>query len=290
MKDIKHLLIVGSQKSGTTYLSSLLLQHPKIKLLQEIKEPDFFTRHWYKGKEWYYRNVEDDKSMFYLDASTSYTAAPLDPNEINSDKKHLQPLKDVPQRIAETTNNIRFIYIMRDPVKRAYSSYWHNVRAGHENNEFREALTASSYYLRLGEYYEQIQLYLQYFKCEQFLFLSFEDFINNPVTVTKKCFQFLELDDFNLTLTNQSKNRSFIYPKYLQALNRLTSKHGGLNKMIKTIQPAFPEYLIQFFGNKITHQTPTIKDEDKDFLINYYREKNLLLDEFLEFDTRHWLS
>ena len=66
--------IIGAQKAGTTFLSYLLDQHPHI-TLAESKEPDFFTRHWEKGLEWYRKRFSGPEENILIDASTSYTAA-----------------------------------------------------------------------------------------------------------------------------------------------------------------------------------------------------------------------
>jgi hypothetical protein len=109
-------LIIGSAKSGTTTLYECLQRHPNI-FLPALKEPQFFSKNsvFEQGAAWYkalFAQAED--SQICGEASTTYTRWPHTP--------------DVPRRIMNLLPNPKFIYLMRNPVERAYSHYCHHMR------------------------------------------------------------------------------------------------------------------------------------------------------------------
>ena len=92
------LYLIGTQKGGTSYLASLIGQHPEI-CLAEPKEPQFYTSHWDKGLDWYRGRFADPDAPVLLDASTSYTASPLPsidpPDAFESSKLAGIPARDL---------------------------------------------------------------------------------------------------------------------------------------------------------------------------------------------------
>ncbi len=286
MDDVKHLFIIGSQKSGTTYLANLLLQHPELALFGK-KEIDFFSRYFDKGVEWYHQNV-DDINKIYLDASTSYSAAPISQLDIKTFKENNNPYYGVPRRIFENTKNSKFIYIMRDPVLRTYASYWHQVRAGTETRDFMTAIKEDNYYLRQGKYYKQLQQYLTYFDKDSFLLLSFEEFVKQPEMVVKECFEFLGLKPHPVNAVNKGKNQSFQYGGIWKVINQITGSYGGINRIAKIVRPFVPDSLVYKIGNKMTKKIPSMNDDEMEYLINYFREENKILKDKLGFDISKW--
>ena len=119
------VVICGAQKSGTTYLAELLAAQPGFHV-PPIKEIHFFNGHWAKGTAWYASHFQLRSSgNVQVDASPSYMIH-----------------GSVPERIRATNPDARVIFILRDPVARAYSHYQHNLRAGWEKLDFASALDA----------------------------------------------------------------------------------------------------------------------------------------------------
>lgn len=279
------IFLIGSQKGGTTYLANLLGQHPDI-CLAEPKEPDFFTQHWDKGISWYQERFKHCNAPLLLDASPSYSAAPLPCFGSNSSIP--SRMAGVPARIKSVSPDAKFIYLLREPVKRTYSSYWHNVRGGYEKLPFREAIDKNSYYLRMGHYYEQIQLYFEFFKPEDFLILLFEDFISAPQATANKCFKFLGLHEFNDFALEKGKNQSFGYAPFLNRINQRLASFGGLNKLAKSIKPMLPEIAVEALSKMVTRKIPPISIDDKNYLSDYFKDKNALLSERLGISLDKW--
>jgi len=123
---LPNLICPGAAKSGTTTLYDLLRQHPDV-LMSSKKEANFFVQNYQKGKEWYeklyFSGWKDEKIIG--DITPSYMS-----------------FKYVAKRIHDMLGNgIKFIFLLRNPVTRAYSHYWMTRRNGLENKSFEEALS-----------------------------------------------------------------------------------------------------------------------------------------------------
>jgi hypothetical protein len=150
------VFVIGAQKSGTTQLASLLGQHPDI-CLARSKEPDIFSGRWCQGLD-SFQSEFARLDRICLDASTSYSCACL-PRYFSQDIGVESGFNGVPERIHSVSPDARFIYIMRDPVARAFFGYWHEVRAGRETRPFEIAVRQTTYFLRTSHYFGQIELY-----------------------------------------------------------------------------------------------------------------------------------
>ncbi len=93
------------------------------------------------------------------------------------------------ERIKRVVPEARILIVLRDPVDRAYSQYWNDVREGIDRRSFLEALVeeqrsgpgawgVSSLYIDCGRYADQVERYLDRFGARvQVLF--FEDFVGH---------------------------------------------------------------------------------------------------------------
>lgn len=123
---LPNLLIVGAQKSGTTSLHRLLESHREVYLPRRYQEIHYFDleENFRRGPQWY-------ESLFEGWSGEPYCAqtSPLYMYEA-----------PVAERIEALLGQPRFLFILRNPVERAYSHYWHEVRFGYEPLSFEEAL------------------------------------------------------------------------------------------------------------------------------------------------------
>ena len=136
-------LIVGAQKSGTTSLVHYLAAHPQV--YARIDEVHFFDRNYERGLDWYSSQFED--AVVVGESSPEYMFRP-----------------EVPPRVAADLPGVKLVAILRDPVDRAYSHYWHNRTRGHEPLSFEAALDAEADrepdrygYVARGRYHEQLE-------------------------------------------------------------------------------------------------------------------------------------
>ncbi len=198
-------IIVGAQKSGTTYLYNLLVQHKDI-LPSKMKEVHFFDNNFDKGKSWYLSHfpINIHNSQITGESSPYYLYHPL-----------------AAERIYNYDKNIKIIILLRNPVDRAIShinmmlkrhnlEYDENVFCNIDNElmiqtAFEEKLDKKSInknhihqdfsFITRGIYVNQIKRYLQYFKLnENLLILKSEGFFEDTSTELIELFEFLRVD------------------------------------------------------------------------------------------------
>lgn len=174
---LPRFLIVGAMRCGTTALARMTGAHPNV-FIPPAKELHFFDHRWARGVEWYERQF----------------AAAMHEGVVGEATPGYLYCGTCSERIAEVLPTVRLIAILRNPVDRAYSHYWHNRRRGIEPRSFEEALAAERKtgpsvasreperyaYLAKGAYVAQLRRYERHFACEQLLVLLNRDLDLDP--------------------------------------------------------------------------------------------------------------
>ncbi len=114
---LPNLFIPGAQKSGTTTLADRLAQHPEI-CLGVTKELNVFGQNDEERRLGLFtKSFADRPERYRCDASVSYLYTPQSA-----------------VRISETVGSAaRLVFLLRHPVDRAVSAYWHMVSHGQED-------------------------------------------------------------------------------------------------------------------------------------------------------------
>jgi len=190
---LPNFIICGAQKGGTTALYHYLKQHPEI-YLPKKKEVHYFDLNYDRDIKWYekhFKGCRNRKVKAIGEASPLYVY-----------------LEEVPERIYKLFPDIKLIFILRNPVDRAYSHYWHEVKLGYETLCFEKAIEKEEMrlsrgdifskqhysYKDRGKYAEQLKRFSKFFPKEQMLILISEELRENPEKVLRRIFNFLEVD------------------------------------------------------------------------------------------------
>jgi hypothetical protein len=193
-------MIIGGMKCGTSSLHNYLTQHPEV-IAPLRKEVHYFDLHYARGEAWYRANFGLQAAPgLNLDSSPYYLFHPA-----------------VPRRAHALVPDAKLIVLLRDPVRRAYSHYWHERDKGREKLSFEDAIAAEDErigvaheqlargevehsadhqffsYLARGRYAEQIERWLAQYPREQMLVLRFEDLAREPLLVLNRTLEFLGL-------------------------------------------------------------------------------------------------
>lgn len=178
-----NLFIIGAMKSGTTSLHAYLNSHPQI-YMSEFKEPEYFAKESVlsNGEEWYLDLFATAKDALVIgESSTAYTNFP-----------HF--LTGVPERIAQFNPEARFIYLMRDPVQRTISDYWHRVCWFGETRDLFTAVQTDPIYINISNYAMQLEQYFNVFERDRLAIFTFEELTTNTLEVVQKLFAWLGVD------------------------------------------------------------------------------------------------
>jgi hypothetical protein len=173
-------LIVGAQKSGTSSLHRLLAMHPDVFIPQrEVfffdiddreQHPDFY------GDGGAPHNFERDFSLY--DAWYASFFADARPGQVlGEDSTSYLPSKSVPARLARLCPDVKVIALLRDPVRRAYSQYWHDVSRSRIGRPFDQVIHGEvGQLIARGFYVEQLQRYYDALPAEQIKVIVFEEY------------------------------------------------------------------------------------------------------------------
>jgi len=193
-------VILGAMKSGTSSLHHYLVQQPGV--IEPLrKEVHYFDVNVERGERWYRAHFgREGEPGLNLDSSPYYLFHPA-----------------VPRRLHERLPDAKLIVLLRDPVRRAYSHYWHERDKGRERLSFEDAIAAEAdrlgnseqrladgtlarsrehqhfSYLARGRYAEQLDRWWAVFPHEQLLVLKFEDLAREPLEALNRTLNFLGL-------------------------------------------------------------------------------------------------
>jgi hypothetical protein len=177
-------LIIGGMKCGSSSLHYYLSLHPEISMTKD-KDLHFFSnpKIYQKGLGFYQKYL-DENNLIKGESTVSYSMLHRFPETVNN--------------ILETLGNeIKLIYLVRDPIERIISHYIHNLSAGRERsnlNDFVSELTPESSYVQTSHYNKQISGFLKHFDKNNILILSSENLRDDRKQTLKRVFEFLGVD------------------------------------------------------------------------------------------------
>lgn len=214
-------LIIGCKRGGTTSLFNYLLMHPGVLGLfprnREKKSTDYFFSHTYvRGGRWYQSHFHSERYRTFLARRLGYRplggeASPYycwDPR--------------IAERVVRTSQTVKAIMLVRDPVERAWSHYLERVQNGVEPLDFEDALAAeperlageldrmmsdASYhstefdwysYRSRGDYLPQIRRWESILGRDKLLVLRSEDLYSDTQQVVNEVFEFIGVPRFDL--------------------------------------------------------------------------------------------
>jgi hypothetical protein len=160
---LPNLVIIGAMKCGTTSLHHYLDQHPDVGMSRPkelnfffgpadaprtaaaAQLPDWAQGNWHRGPFWYAAHF-DPSATVRGETSPGYTSP-----------SHPQ----VAGRMADVIPAAHLVLVVRDPVSRAVSQYWHHRREGSEQRDLADALLdPGSQYVSRGRYAERLAPFL----------------------------------------------------------------------------------------------------------------------------------
>lgn len=211
---LPNFLVIGAQRSGTTWIHRVLRQHPEL-WLPPVKELHYFDRprgrrRGPRGQEWllltwfgltlnawafrYYFGKRDE--WWYARLFEEARAKGLIAGEITPAYAVLGD--DVFCRIRQLNPDIKIMFIMRDPVDRAWSAVNLEFRAGHIEKPLTDE-KALDYALARGavlrsSYMDTIRRLERIFPAAQLHFCFFDDLCERPTSLIAQMLEFLGVD------------------------------------------------------------------------------------------------
>ncbi len=252
MSRLPDFFIIGAAKAGTTSVHAALSRHPAI-FMPDRKEPEFLAR-----DDLYDQGIESYAQLF----------EPSQPGQLIGEASTLYSLgrffPHTARRMAAHCPDAKIVYIVREPVDRAYSYYlqltknyqnWSGDNAFHRTFEdfvlpdrhARAAPRAKAFAgfdahlpdspdlcLDGSRYHSQLQRYLEVFPRERICILRFEDFKADRAGFFARLTDFLGVDRLDETVLAGAATRKNVSEDFfrrqadLRKLDALKRKSGAV--------------------------------------------------------------
>ncbi len=285
-----NFILIGAQKSGTTYLHKLMMSHPEIEMPNEeipyFQYPDFEA----------IDNIEFSLAQLF---KTRKIKGIKRPNYIGQEES--------PILIEEYgKGEIKLIAVLRDPVERFISAFFHIVKHSwltpfFINLKIKNIINGKRgkpvllNLIEYGMYSKYLDKYQKTIKKENLFVLDYNFLTSNPQSAFNYVCDFLEIKRFELdskTLEEPSNvgSKSFIDLLYGHLKSRLMFRfdrkiqrlhtkdsHTKLNKFLRKLVDKIYFEISKFEKLKNNIQ---IKDENKQRLRELYSEDQKKLKKF----------
>lgn len=183
-------MIVSPPKTGTSWLFSRLWHHPQVALPREKETRFFSTFYRWCDLHWYLSRFGDKPAIHRGEATPAYALLP--PSTIEA--------------IHALVPDLKLIFLLRDPVDRAWSHARHNWRHGEANfasrrpplEQISDADWRENFYHPWpsisGDYLGQLRRWRAFFPRKQIYVCCFEQMVAQPLKLLNEVFEFLGLD------------------------------------------------------------------------------------------------
>ncbi len=300
-----NFLIAGTGNAGTSFLLSALMPHPDIYVPKYMRpEPHYFfyNDHYGKGLQWYsdkwFSEYKGQKAIG--ERSSSYLFG-----------------SNCAKRIAADFPNMKLVFILRNPIERAWSNYRFTVLNGLENLSFKDAVIQEKERSKLltgvwkevlpfsyksrSLYGQQIEEYLKYFDAKQMLIISSESLRKEPMLYINKICDFIEVDsiteinlpsDFSsqdvISPSVQFECREYFGDRFNILVENLRKKEEGMSILSSDLDKDFYKKL----RDNCTDTKQKISEEDKEMMVNILADDTKLffslVGDHIDFDNSVW--
>lgn len=230
------LIVPGAMKAGTTTLFRLLAGHPQLAAAAR-KEVHYFDHRHRRGPGWYARQFDPARVPpgIAFEASPYYMFEPR-----------------VPARVRALVPDVKLVFLLRDPVARAFSHYQNSRRLGREPLGFEAALEAEEgrlageedrmhadpdyvswshrvhSYAGRGVYVDQLLHWRRHFPAAQMLVVDAGRLFSDPRGVVAEVEAFVGLDPWQpreVTASNEGGYRERMRPATRARLEAFFAPH-----------------------------------------------------------------
>ena len=198
-----------------------------------------------------------------------------------------------PPRIKALLPHAKLIFMLRDPVTRAYSQYWHMVNHGRTNLSFERALVAHPRIVLASTYAPRLERYFQLFGRDQVKVVLFEDFVSDPRAAVDSVTDYLGARRFDALPQRESWSNRTYYPRLPSMqllLNRVRMRliagryRDHLGSRGRGVSPGMVADRLVRRLRIVGEKAPPMLPATREFLTRHMSERNLALSELLQRD------
>ncbi|MBQ4824492.1 sulfotransferase [Leisingera sp. HS039] len=229
LRRLPDFIIGGAPKCGTTSLHFILGQNPQIGIPDNeihyfdaddpITHPDFLD---VRGGDlkWFDVGLNNEESLDWYASRFSEFGGKL---LVGEDSTTYLFSAVAARRIKSLLPDVRLIFLLRDPVKRAYSQYWHLIRSARLSCSFEQALSRHSSIILGSTYAPHVADYFNVFGRENVHVAVFEDFLSDKQAFINRITNHIGASEMDAGTLKTWFNRTYYptMPGCQQWLNRI---------------------------------------------------------------------
>mgnify|MGYP000333137811 CR=1 FL=1 len=257
---LPNFVVAGAAKSGSTTLYHYLKAHPEV-FLPERKESRFFA------SEKLHHTIGYNKTSVFTDEEFKAPYEAVSPSQKAigdfGNLYQIFPSLSITNIKQHLGTDVRLVFILRNPVKRAYSAYQMARRNFYEEETFSRGLELEEQrlsagqvpcdiiaYKKMGDYFPAITAFQKHFPVH---IIILEELEKDPQAVMSELFDFLAIDPSFQIQTAATFNKGGTMPsskvsvqkfqRFLKSLKPIFGKIPGLS--------AFSEWMVNRLASRV---------------------------------------
>jgi ubiquinone/menaquinone biosynthesis C-methylase UbiE len=293
---IVDFLLIGGTKAGTESIYEYFRRHPDVSVGGE-KEKHYFCQGIF-GPDYTGLAVEITSLGDYVrqlpSRKSGVKVGDFDPLTLHG--------PTAPQLIAQVNPKARIMLILRNPIERAYSHFWMDVREGFEDRPFDFAVKAdhalyasgSKRYcplIRLGFYAKQLREFIRVFGPDQVKVWLYEDYNADPAKVLDEMCRFAGVGFEPLAESGVIRENVAGVPRSFIAAGLLRARRTWL-RPIRDVYVKLPLGFRRFVKNTFLIRrikVPPMSPDVRQFLSGIYKDDIKELESIVNRDLTAWL-
>ena len=268
-------LVIGPQKSGTTWIHQYFESRGDVSLPEGVKETFFFARRYERGIDWYanhFRNCNQPQPI-----------AEVAPSYFHS--------KRAAERIHQEIGTVPLVCSLRHPAKRSHSLYLHMKRFGVTRLGFRDAVAKHPVILESSRYHTHLKRWIELFGRERILVLFLETLAQDPNAYAQALCAHLRIPfkEVESSLKKPVNGAAVPLNSHLAKIVKMASdrvRSAGLYGVIERAKKLGLKELV--FGRPGAVQMPKMSQEDCLWVQHELEDEIESLESLLELDLSHW--
>jgi hypothetical protein len=204
-------------------------------------------------------------------------------------------------RLQKDVPDVRLLFLLRDPVERAYSDYWFAVRQGrlqHRDGLFGELVRGETYIpdywrpqhgtgeriVERGKYAEKLNVFYDHFEADQIQVLLTKDLSNGGY---ERVADFIEISPPPLQ-TSDSKENVGRYPTSAGMYVVYKMGRRVANALPQSINDSLAGIKQRVRGIFFRGERPEMRPAIRGYLQEVYHESNQEVEKLIGRDLSHW--
>jgi Sulfotransferase domain len=295
---LPNCVIIGAQKSGSTFLHRCLGEHP------DVYSPRGEV-HFFEDPHYHEEKIDHLENILRKGAGKRVVA-------IKRPKYLARP--ECAERIARHCPDAKLLVVLRNPLERAVSAYFHYINYGFipavnlENgmrailsNRYENLYPGAKDIIEFGFYYKHLTRYLKYFDPHRIHVTFFDDLRRNALKEVKRVYTYLDVTDDYVPRSLGSRPQAVIYSLarlrmrrfrnsfvYTYDQTRSSSYRKDPNFLGKIVNKAVLSADLRVMKHLCDNTKPRMSKALKDSLLQIYRSDIEGLENLLHRDLNHW--